>query len=132
MKFPDPDLVDDPRKDSSLYWPYTREQVGNLVGFKAKRAGDIAKKNMAQIMIPWMSYRGRKIHYKNFSKPKDLQYHYELIYQATLLKVQQNLKVKEILLKTKGLTLRSDHKRAPKLPPAYYYEKILMDIRDKI
>lgn len=126
MKFPE--NSQDPRIDSSVEWPYTRAQVEQMTAFEAKRAGEIASANMKKLGIAWISFQGQKIDYKG----KDQQAHYELIYSATLAKVQQNPAVKEVLLKTRGLKLLPDHRQDANSPPAYRYFEIAMKIRDSL
>ncbi len=128
MKYPDPDLKNDPRNDPSLHWPYTREAVSRLSGFEAKDAGAATKKNYETLDIKWISYQGERIDYKGSDQDK----HYDLIFKATHAKVLQNEKVKDILLATGDLILKPDHHSKPDDTPAYRYYDILMKIRSDL
>ena len=55
-----PEGEDDARaKFPGLHWAYTREQVGQVTGFEAKRAGTLAEQNMKQMGITWVTLEGR-------------------------------------------------------------------------
>ncbi|MEK7790690.1 MAG: NADAR family protein [Deltaproteobacteria bacterium] len=125
MKYPDPDDAYDPRYRKDLIWKYTREEVSQLSGFDAKHAGEAAKENYEKLGIKWISYRGKRMEYKG----KDQDEHYRLIFRATQSKIEQNLKAKELLMKTGNLILRPDHQQSPDATPAYRYHEILMRIR---
>jgi hypothetical protein len=125
MKYPDPDDPADPRQRPDLHWKYTREQVSQLFGFDAKQAGDAAKENYEKLGIKWISYHGKRMEYKG----KDQEEHYKLIDLATQSKIDQNLKAKELLIKTGNLLLRPDHRQPADATPAYRYHEILMNIR---
>ncbi len=127
MKYPDPDDPSDSRHRPDLSWKYTREQVSELSGFEAKHAGEATKENYEKLGIKWISYRGKRLEYKG----KDQREHYQLIFQATQAKIDQNLKAKELLMKTSSLILRPDHQQSPDATPAYRYHEILMRIRCK-
>src|ERR1051325_7140900 len=78
MKYPEHD--DDPRaKFPGLHWAYTREQVSQLTGFEAKKAGTLAEANMKQMGINWVSFDGRQMEYKT-AEPGE---HYRLIRAGT-------------------------------------------------
>jgi hypothetical protein len=124
MKYPEGD--DDPRaKFPGLKWAYTREQVSQMTAFEAKRAGDLAEKNMKQMGITWVTFEGKRIEYR----PAMPGEHYRLIVAATQEKVRQNPEVKRVLLSTGGLILKPDHHQAPDAPAAWRYCEILMRIR---
>ncbi len=128
MKYPDPALKDDPRLKISP-WPHTRKEVYLMSGWNGKIAGneanDIYKKNNLSLV----SYKDRQFLAKD--KAEGSQFHFELITRAIREKVNQNPKIRELLLKTKGLVLKPDHKIGENEPPAYEYYKILMKIRDE-
>jgi len=126
MKYPDSKIKNDPR--SQLNYTLNRRQVAQLTGFDAKRAGKQGSENMKLLKIDWVSYQGKKMTYRSQLKGT----HYQLIVRATLAKVTQNKKVKNLLLKTKGLELKPDHSQGDNPPPAWQYHKILMMIRDQI
>ena len=127
MKFPEG--PNDPRSIfQGLTWPYTRDQVAELVGFEAKRAGTAAEKNMQVMGIAWVSFEGRRMEYK----PAIPGEHYRLIVEATREKVRQNPEVREVLLATGNLVLRPDHHQEPDAPAAWRYYDILTEIRGEL
>jgi predicted NAD-dependent protein-ADP-ribosyltransferase YbiA (DUF1768 family) len=124
MKYPENEA--DPRaRFLGLQWPYTREQVAQMTGFEAKRAGTLAEDNMKKMGIGWVTFEGRQMEYKP-AKPGE---HYELIVAATWAKVRQNPEVKKVLLATGDLVLRPDHHQEPNAPAAWRYYEILTRIR---
>ena len=125
LKYPDDKIESDPRKGQ--VYPYTRDEVFHLSGFESKKAGDAANKIMKANKIKWVSYKGKIFNYKD--KAKGSKFHYDLIYKATKAKINQNPKLKKLLLKTKGLKLLPDHKIRKSSPASYFYNKILMKIR---
>lgn len=130
MKYPDLEDQEDPRREWSKEYPFTRELVKTLSGFEAKSAGDAGNKVMKDHKLNWISYKGKKFNYKDFAEGSD--YHYQLIYQVTLAKIEQNPEIKTLLLKTENLILRPDHNTPTGSPKSYYYFDILMDIRAKL
>ncbi len=127
MKYPEGE--DDARvKFPGLRWAYTREQVGQLTGFEAKRAGTLAEQNMKQMGITWVTFEGRQLEYK----PEVPGEHYRLIVAATWEKVRQNPEVRKVLLATGDLVLRPDHYQESKAPAAWRYYDILTGIRSKL
>src|ERR1700759_5082022 len=55
MKYPEG--PDDPRaKYPGLDWKYKREEVAQLTSFEAKKAGDLASKNMTKMGIDWVTF----------------------------------------------------------------------------
>lgn len=127
MKYPEG--ADDPRaKFPGLEWRFTREQVTQLTAFDAKRAGDLAEKNMKQIGIVWVTFEGRRIEYRAAEQGE----FYNLIVAATREKVRQNPEVKRVLLATGDLMLKPDHHQEPNAPPAWRYYEILTQIRTEL
>lgn len=127
MKYPENDA--DPRaKFPGLEWRYTREQVAQLTAFDAKRAGDLAEKNMKQMGITWVSFGGRQMEYRANERGE----FYQLIAAATREKVRQNPEVKKVLLATDGLVLKPDHHQSTNSPPAWRYYEILTQIRSEL
>ncbi|MCB0378406.1 MAG: hypothetical protein KDD33_07935 [Bdellovibrionales bacterium] len=112
---------------SQVQWPYTREQVGQMVGHKAKKAGDFASLAMKKHQWDWVSYNHIKMIYKEAGSSP----FYVLIRRAMQAKLEQNPKVKEVLIATKGLRLKPDHKQNPDSPKAWKYFDIWMEIRDQ-
>lgn len=128
MKYPDLSDDNDPRH--MFFYPYTREQVVELVGFEAKKAGDLANKVNQAAGIKWVSYKGKRFNYKDYAQGST--FHYELMKKAIWQKVVQNPNVKELLLKTGDLILLPDHTQGDNPPPSYLYHEILMNIREKL
>lgn len=126
MKFPDSLLLDDPRK--SFEWSHTREEVGNLVGFEAKDAGNEGSKVMKELDINWVSYKGERLEYRTQEKGA----HYNLIRNAMKAKLEQNPEVKRLLLQTGDLKLRPDHDQGANPPPAWLYHEIWMEFRAEL
>ncbi|PWU08882.1 MAG: hypothetical protein C5B50_28710 [Verrucomicrobia bacterium] len=124
MKYPESE--NDPRANfPGTKWDYTREQVGQLTGFEAKKAGTLASANMQKMGITWVTFEGRRMEYR----PPTPGEHYRLIKEATWEKVRQNPDVEKVLLATGGLVLKPDHKQEPNPPAAWRYYDILMEIR---
>ncbi len=127
LKYPEGE--DDPRwAYPGVSWEHSRQEVAQMVGFQAKRAGKLASANMETMGINWVSFEGRRLTYRTPSKGK----HYQLIAAVIRAKVQQNAKVKTILLATGSLVLRPDHVQDSDVPPAWRYHEILMEIRDTL
>lgn len=124
-----PESVNDERfKDKTLTWAYTRDEVKELTGFEAKKAGDLANANMKKLGIKWVTYKGRKIEYSG----KDKVEHYELILRACRAKLQENPALVQLLRRTGNLKFMSDHKQAADSPPAYKYHEIYMKLRSEL
>lgn len=129
MKYPDPDLADDPRLKLGSY-PHKRSDVYLMSDWESKNAGTAANEINKKAGISWISYKDKKFDYRDMGEGS--AFHLELITRATRAKVQQNPKIKELLLKTKGLILRPDHKQNDKDPASYRYFDILMSIRSEL
>jgi predicted NAD-dependent protein-ADP-ribosyltransferase YbiA (DUF1768 family) len=116
----------DPRsKAAGITWPHTREQVAQMTAFEAKDAGTAAEENMRRMHIDWVTFEGRRIRYRSPKKAA----HYELIVAAMRAKLEQNPKVREILLATGDLVLLPDHTEEPGAPPEWLYFRIWMELR---
>lgn len=127
MKYPE--SADDERaKIPGLEWRYTRDQVAQLTAFDAKRAGDLAEKNMQQMGITWVTFQGRRLEYRENARGE----FYQLIAAAMREKVRQNPEVKAVLLATRDLVLKPDHHQATNAPPAWRYYEILTEIRAEL
>lgn len=127
MKYPEG--ANDPRTNSpAVQWRYTREQVAQMTGFEAKRAGDLAEKNLLRLGITWVSFDGERLEYR----PAHPGRHYKLIVAATREKVRQNPEVRKVLLATGDLLLRPDHLQEADVPAAWRYYDILMEIRREL
>ncbi|MFZ4713211.1 MAG: NADAR family protein [Bacteriovoracaceae bacterium] len=130
MKFPDLSDATDTRQNYASEYGFTRDQVKTMVMFDAKHAGDIGNKVMRDHKFSWISYQGKKFEYKDLKEGSD--FHYKLIYQVILAKIEQNPEIKKLLLETGDLKLLPDHFQAANSPKAYFYNDILMDIRAKL
>jgi predicted NAD-dependent protein-ADP-ribosyltransferase YbiA (DUF1768 family) len=127
MKYPEG--PDDPRsKFPGIEWKLTRDAVAEMTAFDAKRAGDVASRNMAKMQIVWVTFEGKQMPYK----PAEPGEHYRLIVEATRAKVRQNPEVKRVLLATGDLVLKPDHHQEKDVPAAWRYYDILMKIRDEL
>ena len=129
MKYPDPALVNDPRL-LIQNWPHQRKDVYLMSGWDSKTAGNEANGIYEKNNLKMISYKDHQFYSKDGAEGS--QFHYQLISRAIKEKVNQNPKIKELLLKTKGLVLKPDHIIGEKEPPAYEYHKILMKIRDEL
>lgn len=109
-------------------WNYTRAQVSQMLGFPAKKAGDLASGIMRENKINWVTFENYKLVYRTRHEGK----HFDVIKQAMTCKLLQNKKVKQALLKTGTLTLKADHYTRETDPPAWKYYKIWMDLRDDL
>jgi len=127
MKYPEGNH--DPRSDfPDADWKFTRKEVSQMVGFKAKRAGSRASKVMKKMDINWVTFKGRRITYRTEEKGP----HYEIILAAMTAKLEQNPAVQRILLETESLILKADHTQSANTPPAWRYYKIWMELRAKL
>ncbi len=123
MKYPDPFLKDDIRQNEA--WEYSRKQVELMIGFEAKKAGDIGTKIMRKYDLNWVSYLGEKMVYRTDKKLR----HYDIILAAMKAKLDQNLSVKKVLIQTCGLKLLADHHVKLTDPPAWRYYQIWQELR---
>lgn len=127
LKFPEG--PNDPRnKNKMLEWKFKRKQVEQMSGFTAKRAGTQASQNMKLLGINWVTYEGQRMEYRT-SKKGD---HYKLIKRAMRAKLIQNPEVKKVLMSTRQLLLKPDHKVGSNKPPAWQYYTIYMEFRDEL
>jgi len=109
-------------------WPHTRAEVAQMTAFDAKDAGTLAEKNMRQMGIDWVTFEGKRIPYRSAAKGE----HYRLIVEAMRAKLEQNPKVREILLATGNLVLRPDHTTEPDEPAEWRYQQVWMEIRSEL
>jgi hypothetical protein len=127
MKYPEG--PDDPRaKHPGLDWQFTRDEVGQMTAFDAKRAGDVASRNMREMDIDWVTFEGQRMEYR----PAEPGEHYRLIVEATREKVRQNPDVRRVLLATGDLVLKPDHLQERDASRAWRYYEILSDIRSEL
>jgi predicted NAD-dependent protein-ADP-ribosyltransferase YbiA (DUF1768 family) len=99
-----------------------------MTAFDAKRAGDLAEKNLIQLGITWVSFEGQQMEYRP-AKPGE---HYRLIVAAMREKVRQNPEVQKVLLATGDLILKPDHQQESNAPAAWRYYDIWMQIRAEL
>jgi predicted NAD-dependent protein-ADP-ribosyltransferase YbiA (DUF1768 family) len=116
-----PEGPNDPRAHAAgITWPHTP--------FEAKDAGTAAEENMRKMEIGWVTFEGKRMEYRSKTKGD----HYRLIVGAMRAKLEQNPKVREILLKTRDLALLPDHIEEPDPPAEWLYFQIWMDIRSEL
>jgi predicted NAD-dependent protein-ADP-ribosyltransferase YbiA (DUF1768 family) len=121
-----PEGPGDPRaKAAGVQWPHTREEVAQMTAFEAKNAGAAAEENMRKMGIDWVTFEGRRMKYRSKSHGE----HYRLIVAAMRAKLEQNPKVREILLATGTLVLLPDHVQEPDPPAEWRYCRIWMELR---
>ena len=124
-----PEGSDDPRATAAgLMWPHTRDEVAQMTAFEAKGAGTAAENNMRTMGINWVTFEGKRMEYRSMRKAE----HYRLVVEAMRAKLEQNPKVREILLATGDLVLRPDHIQEPSAPPEWQYFKIWMEMRTEL
>ena len=124
-----PEGSDDPRAQSTrVKWPHSRDEVAHMTAFEAKDAGTIAENNMRELGIDWVSFEGRRFPYQSITKGE----HYRLIVEAMRAKLDQNPRVRGILLATGDLKLMPDHVQEANAPPEWYYFNIWMEIRAEL
>ena len=131
MLYPDicPDCEPDPRLMSkNVTWKYYRFQVERMTGFEAKAAGTLAEENMKKLGIDWCTFEGRRFPYRSATPGE----HYRLIVDAMHAKLEQNPEVKRILLATRDLILKPDHRGEENPPPEWLYCDIWMHIRSEL
>lgn len=115
-------------KAPGILWPHTREEVARMAAFEAKDAGTAAETNMRKMEIDWVTFEGKRMKYRSMKKAE----HYRLIVRAMRAKLEQNPKVREILLRTGDLILRPDHIQELDAPPEWQYFRIWMKIRSEL
>jgi len=125
MKYPE-NAKDERNK---VKWPHTRDQVAAMTAFEANKAGHEANELMKKLKIDWITFEGERIEYKTTREGMDR--HYQLIYEATKAKVEQNPEVKKTLLATGDLRLLPDHMQEADATKAYRYYDIEMRLRDE-
>jgi len=124
-----PEGPDDLRaKAVGIVWAHTRDEVAGMTGFEAKDAGTAAEAIMRKIGIDWVTFEGRRIEYRSSKKAA----HYDLIVAAMRAKMEQNPKVREILLATGNLILLPDHTPEAGAPAEWLYFQIWMQIRREL
>ena len=124
-----PEGPDDARAHfPGITWLHTREDVARMTAFDAKNAGDLGEQNMKKMGIDWVTFDGKRIKYWSMEKGE----HYRIIVAAMRAKLEQNPKVKEILLSTGSLVLLPDHYQEENAPAEWRYFQIWMDLRSEL
>lgn len=126
MKYPE--TADDPRRQWSSTWRWTRKQVAGMNGFSAKAAGNYANDLMDKNDANWVTFEGKKIVFATTPSGE----HYKLIWEALLEKIRQNPEVLKTLMSTKNLKLRPDHVVSEESPREWHFYLLWMDIRELI
>jgi predicted NAD-dependent protein-ADP-ribosyltransferase YbiA (DUF1768 family) len=124
-----PEGPGDPRaKFSGIAWMHTREEVAQMTAFDAKNAGELGEENMKKMGIDWVTFDGKRMKYWSAEKGE----HYRIIVAAMRAKLEQNPKVRQILLSTGNLILLPDHIQEENPPAEWRYFQIWMDLRSKL
>jgi len=123
-----PEEKSDARRSSKLLWPHTRAEVAQMTAYDAKKAGDQASEIMKKNAIDWVSFENKKLPYREKSRGE----FYQLIRQAMRAKLDQNPRVRQVLLSTGDLRLLPDHQQEADAPPAWRYNEIWMEIRTEL
>jgi predicted NAD-dependent protein-ADP-ribosyltransferase YbiA (DUF1768 family) len=124
-----PEGPDDPRaKAPGITWPHTRAEVAQMTAFDAKDAGDAGEANMRKMGIDWVTFEGQRMQYRSKTRAE----HYRLVVEAMRAKLEQNPKVREILLETGSLVLMPDHIEDTDPSEEWLYYKIWMEIRSEL
>jgi predicted NAD-dependent protein-ADP-ribosyltransferase YbiA (DUF1768 family) len=118
----------DPRIAPGIHWPHIRDEVANMTAFEAKDAGTAAEEILRRLGIDWVTFEGKRMPYRSADRGE----HYRLIVAAMRAKLDQNPKVREILLATGTLILRPDHIQEQDAPPEWRYNEIWMEIRREL
>ena len=99
-----------------------------MTAWDAKNAGDFAFENMKKMSIDWVTFEGRRMPYLSKTKGE----HYRIILEAMRAKLEQNPKVREVLLSTGDLVLRPDHYQEEDPPAEWFYFDIWMQFRAEL
>jgi predicted NAD-dependent protein-ADP-ribosyltransferase YbiA (DUF1768 family) len=124
-----PEGPDDPRaKFPGIAWMHTREEVVQMTAFDAKNAGELGEQNMKKMGIDWVTFDGKRVKYWSAEKGE----HYRIIVAAMRAKLEQNSKVRKILLSTGNLILLPDHIQEKNPPAEWLYFQVWMDLRSEL
>jgi predicted NAD-dependent protein-ADP-ribosyltransferase YbiA (DUF1768 family) len=99
-----------------------------MTAFDAKDAGTAGEETMRKMGIDWVTFEGKRFPYRSATKGE----HYRLVVEAMRAKLEQNPKVREILLATGNLILRPDHITEAGEPAEWRYCEIWMEIRREL
>jgi len=120
--------MDTRSQSKNVNWTLKRNRVEQMIAFKAKEAGKEGSKNMRKLKINWVTYKGKKMTYRTSKKGE----HYKLVKRIMTEKLKQNPLIQKLLLKTGNLILLPDHKTKASSPPAWKYNIIWMELREKL
>src|ERR1700734_3566 len=124
-----PEGPDDPRaRFPGITWAHTRAEVSQMTAFDAKNAGELGEQNMKKMGIDWVTFVGKRMKYWSLEKGE----HYRIIVEAMRAKLEQNPKVKQILLSTGSLVLLPDHYQEQNPPAEWKYFQIWMELRSEL
>jgi len=124
-----PESPEDPRaKFPGLKWPFAREIVAQMESHEAFAAGVVGFENMRAMGINYVTLNGERFEYWTREKNE----HYRLIVEAMRAKLDQNPRVREVLVSTGDLKLRADHYEPVDAPPSWKYYEIWMEIRESL
>jgi predicted NAD-dependent protein-ADP-ribosyltransferase YbiA (DUF1768 family) len=124
-----PEDATDPRaRFPGIVWMHTRGEVAQMTAFDAKNAGTLGEENMKKMGIDWVTFERRRMRYRSMEK-RD---HYRIVVAAMRAKLEQNPKVKQILLSTGTLVLRPDHYQEQNPPAEWEYFQIWMELRSEL
>ncbi|PWU12056.1 MAG: hypothetical protein C5B51_01555 [Terriglobia bacterium] len=124
-----PEGPDDPRaKFPGIEWKHTREEVAQMTAWDAKDAGALGEENMKRMNIDWVSFEGKRFPYWSVTRGE----HYDLIVAAMRAKLEQNPKVREVLLSTGDLKLLPDHYQEENPPAEWRYFDIWTQLRGEL
>jgi hypothetical protein len=99
-----------------------------MTAFEAKRAGELAERNMRVMGVDWVSFHGRRFPYRSIQPGE----HHDLILAAMRAKLDQNPEVARVLLGTGDLRLLPDHREEPGAPPEWRYCTVWMQLRSEL
>jgi len=99
-----------------------------MTAFDAKNAGELGEQNMKKMGIDWVTLDGKRTKCWSMEKGE----HYRIIVEAMSAKLEQNPKVKEILLSTGNLILLPDHYQEKNPPAEWQYFQLWMDFRSQL
>lgn len=127
LKYPDPMNPD--KRNEITPWPHTRAEVEAMVSFDAKNAGNLANDMYKKYKLKNINWNNHFFDYGDYAEGS--AYHYVLIKRALRAKLDQNDGLWDLLLKTKCLTLKPDHKMSGDEPASYHFYKIYMELRSE-
>jgi predicted NAD-dependent protein-ADP-ribosyltransferase YbiA (DUF1768 family) len=128
LKYPDPAQPQDPRH-AITGWEHTRAEVAMMVASEAKAAGSKANALYRRHNLKNISYGSQFFDYVDHAEGSRI--HLGIIRRAMSAKLEQTAGLWDLLLKTKCLALKPDHKVGDNDPPAYRYYELYMNFREE-